>query len=205
MFPSSATARRQRAPASRGRTGPVSLTLLCARPRHANAVATAEAISRAPEDVGEALSSASADDCDDTDERYGSIEEDSDCDGLPNDLDPDNTVMDGDLDGIPYDQDCDDFEPNVSQYDENGECTLAICIVEQEETLLSTISKSNIIYGEATITLTSYEGWEQHQFAEGLELTRHMELMPPSEHLCTFMQASIQKGRRGPMPAIASI
>ena len=42
---------------------------------------------------------------------------DDDCD--------DSLADDKDCDGIPYEQDCDDFESNVSQYDENGECTLA--------------------------------------------------------------------------------
>jgi UDP-N-acetylglucosamine acyltransferase len=29
-------------------------------------------------------------------------------------------------------------------------------------------------------------------------------LMPAAEHLCAFLEASIQKGRRGPMSAMAS-
>ena len=57
----------------------------------------------------------------------------------------------------------------TSQYDENGNCTLAICLNENDEEILTEgLAKTNIIYGEATITLTSYDGWEQHQFAEGL-------------------------------------
>ncbi len=41
----------------------------------------------------------------------------------------------------------------------------------------------------------------EHVIAEGIELARKKHLMPAAEHLCEFMQASIQKGRRGPMPA----
>ena len=35
---------------------------------------------------------------------------------------------------------------------------------------------------------------------EGLKLARKKELMPLAKHLCDFMDESIQKGRRGPMP-----
>mgnify|MGYP000349623848 CR=1 FL=1 len=39
-----------------------------------------------------------------------------------------------------------------------------------------------------------------HVISEGLKLASEEELMPASTHLCDFLQASIQKGRRGPMP-----
>ncbi len=44
-----------------------------------------------------------------------------------------------------------------------------------------------------------------HVIAKGLELANQRQLMPAAKHLCAFMEASIRKGRRGPMPAIASI
>ncbi len=39
-----------------------------------------------------------------------------------------------------------------------------------------------------------------HVISEGLKLANEEQLMPASSHLCDFLQASIQKGRRGPMP-----
>ncbi len=41
----------------------------------------------------------------------------------------------------------------------------------------------------------------EHVIAEGLRLSRQKKLMPASIHLCDFVADSIQKGRRGPMPA----
>ncbi len=43
-----------------------------------------------------------------------------------------------------------------------------------------------------------------HVIAEAIELAREENLMSSAEHLCDFISASIQKGRRGPMPSIAS-
>ncbi len=43
-----------------------------------------------------------------------------------------------------------------------------------------------------------------HVIVEGLRLAREQQLMPAAEHLCAFLEASIQKGRRGPMSAMAS-
>ena len=40
--------------------------------------------------------------------------------------------------------------------------------------------------------------------AEGLKQARELELLPAAEHLCSFLEASISKGRRGPMPALGS-
>ena len=40
--------------------------------------------------------------------------------------------------------------------------------------------------------------------AEGLKQAREQELLPAAEHLCSFLEASISKGRRGPMPALGS-
>ncbi len=40
--------------------------------------------------------------------------------------------------------------------------------------------------------------------ARGLKLARERKLFPTSAHLCDFLEASIQKGRRGPMPITAS-
>ena len=40
-----------------------------------------------------------------------------------------------------------------------------------------------------------------HVIAEGLRLARENSLMPLADHLCTFLEGSISKGRRGPMPA----
>ncbi len=42
-----------------------------------------------------------------------------------------------------------------------------------------------------------------HVIADSLELAQQMELMPAAKHLCVFLQSSIQKGRRGPMPSFA--
>ena len=39
-----------------------------------------------------------------------------------------------------------------------------------------------------------------HVLKEGLELARERELCTSSEHLCNFLEASIQKNRRGPIP-----
>ena len=41
--------------------------------------------------------------------------------------------------------------------------------------------------------------------AEALELANKEELMPSAKHLCSFMESSIQKGRRGPMPFTSSV
>ena len=43
-----------------------------------------------------------------------------------------------------------------------------------------------------------------HVIAEGLELAQKQHLMPAAKHLCTFVQESIQKGRRGLMPVITT-
>ncbi len=40
--------------------------------------------------------------------------------------------------------------------------------------------------------------------AEGLREARRLELLPAAEHLCSFLEASIGRGRRGPMPALGS-
>ncbi len=40
--------------------------------------------------------------------------------------------------------------------------------------------------------------------AEGLKLARSEQLSLASTHLCDFLEASIQKGRRGPMPVISA-
>ncbi len=39
-----------------------------------------------------------------------------------------------------------------------------------------------------------------HIYSKGLEIAREMKLMQASQKLCTFLEASIDKGRRGPMP-----
>ncbi len=44
-----------------------------------------------------------------------------------------------------------------------------------------------------------------HVISEGLSLARKQPLMTSSTHLCEFIEASIQKGRRGPMPIISSV
>ncbi|KGG11939.1 Acyl-(acyl-carrier-protein)--UDP-N- acetylglucosamine O-acyltransferase [Prochlorococcus sp. MIT 0601] len=44
----------------------------------------------------------------------------------------------------------------------------------------------------------------KHVYAKGLELAREKKLMPAAEKLCTFLEASITKGRRGPMPFLNS-
>ena len=41
----------------------------------------------------------------------------------------------------------------------------------------------------------------EHVIAEGLKLARAQELLPAADHLCTFLEGSVSKGRRGPMPA----
>lgn len=41
----------------------------------------------------------------------------------------------------------------------------------------------------------------EHVIAEGLALARQEELLPSSQHLCNFLEASINNGRRGPMPS----
>ncbi len=43
----------------------------------------------------------------------------------------------------------------------------------------------------------------EHVIQKGLELARQKSLMPAAEHLCDFMEGSIQKDRRGPMPVQA--
>jgi len=40
-----------------------------------------------------------------------------------------------------------------------------------------------------------------HVIAEGLALARQQDLLPAADHLCTFLEGSTSKGRRGPMPA----
>ncbi len=40
----------------------------------------------------------------------------------------------------------------------------------------------------------------ENVLAKGLDLARQQNLMPSSKNLCDFLEASIQKGRRGPMP-----
>ncbi len=40
----------------------------------------------------------------------------------------------------------------------------------------------------------------EHVLVKSLELASQKELMPAAKHLCAFLQASIQKNRRGPMP-----
>ena len=42
-----------------------------------------------------------------------------------------------------------------------------------------------------------------HVIAEGLKLARQQELLPAAEHLCSFLEGSVSKGRRGPMPPAA--
>ncbi|ABX09320.1 acyl-ACP--UDP-N-acetylglucosamine O-acyltransferase [Prochlorococcus marinus] len=39
-----------------------------------------------------------------------------------------------------------------------------------------------------------------HVYATGLELVKEKELFPAANKLCNFLEASIKKGRRGPMP-----
>ena len=39
--------------------------------------------------------------------------------------------------------------------------------------------------------------------AEALEQARSLELLPAADHLCSFLEASIAKGRRGPTPALS--
>ena len=41
----------------------------------------------------------------------------------------------------------------------------------------------------------------EHVISEGLKLARAQELLPAAEHLCSFLEGSLTKGRRGPMPA----
>jgi len=43
-----------------------------------------------------------------------------------------------------------------------------------------------------------------HVFSEGIQLARDSNLMPAAQKLCFFLEASIEKGRRGPMPFITS-
>jgi UDP-N-acetylglucosamine acyltransferase len=40
-----------------------------------------------------------------------------------------------------------------------------------------------------------------HVIAEGLKLARQQDLLPAADHLCSFLEGSLTKGRRGPMPA----
>ncbi len=39
-----------------------------------------------------------------------------------------------------------------------------------------------------------------HVYSKGLELVKEKELMPAAQKLCNFLELSIEKGRRGPMP-----
>ena len=39
----------------------------------------------------------------------------------------------------------------------------------------------------------------EHILVESLELARHQDLMPKADHLCCFLEDSLEKGRRGPM------
>ena len=41
-----------------------------------------------------------------------------------------------------------------------------------------------------------------HVIADGLQLARQQLLLPAADHLCTFLEASMERGRRGPMPAM---
>ena len=41
-----------------------------------------------------------------------------------------------------------------------------------------------------------------HVYSRGLQLAREKELMPAAHRLCLFLEASIEKGRRGPMPFV---
>ncbi len=43
-----------------------------------------------------------------------------------------------------------------------------------------------------------------HIYTKGLELANEYELMPAAQKLCSFIESSIAKGRRGPMPFLAS-
>ena len=38
--------------------------------------------------------------------------------------------------------------------------------------------------------------------AQGLQQARQLELLPAANHLCSFLEASIGQGRRGPMTAL---
>ena len=40
----------------------------------------------------------------------------------------------------------------------------------------------------------------EHVISEGLKLARQEKLLPAPSHLCDFLHASTQKGRRGPIP-----
>ncbi|WP_320676287.1 acyl-ACP--UDP-N-acetylglucosamine O-acyltransferase [Prochlorococcus sp. MIT 1300] len=40
----------------------------------------------------------------------------------------------------------------------------------------------------------------EYVLTESLELAKQKDLLPAAAHLCNFLEASIQKGRRGPMP-----
>ena len=39
--------------------------------------------------------------------------------------------------------------------------------------------------------------------AEALEQARSLELLPAADHLCSFLEASTAKGRRGPTPPLS--
>ena len=41
-----------------------------------------------------------------------------------------------------------------------------------------------------------------HVIADALKLARRQTLLPAGDHLCRFLEGSISKGRRGPMPAV---
>ncbi|HJN35879.1 MAG: acyl-ACP--UDP-N-acetylglucosamine O-acyltransferase [Prochlorococcus sp.] len=43
-----------------------------------------------------------------------------------------------------------------------------------------------------------------HVLAEGLKLAQQQALMPAADHFCSFLEASMATGRRGPMPVITS-
>ncbi len=45
----------------------------------------------------------------------------------------------------------------------------------------------------------------EHVMTKALELAFAKQLMPAADHLCSFVKSSIQKGRRGPMPAKISL
>ncbi len=44
----------------------------------------------------------------------------------------------------------------------------------------------------------------ENVISESLKIAMNKELLPAAKHLCEFVSASIQKGRRGPMPFISS-
>ena len=44
-----------------------------------------------------------------------------------------------------------------------------------------------------------------HVILNGLKIARKENLLNPSEKLCQFIELSIGKGRRGPMPSLMSV